>query len=613
MTPSFTGFQRQRTSTRRVRVGDRVARWVVTAGGLLTIAAVLLVCLFLLWVALPLLAGAAIQPAGTAPSTAGKAHLLHQQVDRYRQVAWQLFDDGHVRAFAIRSGELLADASAYDPAQVADAVVHGDTEHGDTLLLARHDGRVATVRIAVTADPVAIEQAPAKARALAEGASLRIDDAVWQRTPGQLRRQGLQVRSGEVLELGTVPVARADFVDGGAGCVIAAVTTDRRLHLHAVSSRHNLITDEDETVMTGGAVPLADIGVVHSELPDRVLLAGAGDNVYLLWNDGRLVRVDARRLEAPVHAETLDILPEHGVRMTACASLLGNGTLLVGDGRGRVRALFRTKPARPAGRDGAQLTLAHEFTAGTAAAVTSIAVSAQSRLLLVGYADGWLRLFHGTSERLMAEVHTPDAAPVLLATLAPMDDGILAVTDQGIASFDLRPGHPEVTLASIALPVWYEGASGPEHVWQATGGNDFEPKFGLWPLVFGTLKATLYCLLFGVPLALLAAIYTSEFLHPRRRAKVKPLLEMMASLPSVVLGFLAAMVFAPLVERHLLTILAAFAAVPLCWLLGAQATQALPQRWRLFAERWRLPLALVTLLLSLLFAEALGRVTQALL
>src|SRR5712671_1540725 len=113
MTPSFTGFQRQRTSTRRVRVGDRVAQWVVTAGGLLTIAAVLLVCLFLLWVALPLLAGASVQAAGTAP-----------------------------------------------------------------------------------ADLLAIEQAPAKAQALAEGASLRIDDAMWQRTPGQLRRQSLQVRSG---------------------------------------------------------------------------------------------------------------------------------------------------------------------------------------------------------------------------------------------------------------------------------------------------------------------------------------------------------------------------------------------------------------------------------
>ena len=51
-------------------------------------------------------------------------------------------------------------------------------------------------------------------------------------------------------------------------------------------------------------------------------------------------------------------------------------------------------------------------------------------------------------------------------------------------------------------------------MWQSSSGtDDFEPKLGLWPLVFGTLKATFYSMLFGVPLALLAAIYTSEFLH----------------------------------------------------------------------------------------------------
>ena len=72
-----------------------------------------------------------------------------------------------------------------------------------------------------------------------------------------------------------------------------------------------------------------------------------------------------------------------------------------------------------------------------------------------------------------------------------------------------------------------------------------EMKLGLWPLIFGTLKATFYSMLFGAPLALLAAVYTSEFLSKRTRSRIKPAVEMMASLPSVVLGFLAALVFAP--------------------------------------------------------------------
>ena len=74
-----------------------------------------------------------------------------------------------------------------------------------------------------------------------------------------------------------------------------------------------------------------------------------------------------------------------------------------------------------------------------------------------------------------------------------------------LAAFGLDPGHAEVSFRTTLLPVWYESAAEPAHVWQSTSGSDdFEPKLGLVPLIFGTLKATFYSLLFSVPLALLA-------------------------------------------------------------------------------------------------------------
>ena len=94
------------------------------------------------------------------------------------------------------------------------------------------------------------------------------------------------------------------------------------------------------------------------------------------------------------------------------------------------------------------------------------------------------------------------------------------------------------------------GTREPAYVWQSTGGtDDFEAKFSLTPLLYGTLKGTFYALLFAVPLALLAALYVSEFMHPAVKAYVKPVVEIMAALPSVVLGFLAGLWLAPLVER----------------------------------------------------------------
>ena len=86
-------------------------------------------------------------------------------------------------------------------------------------------------------------------------------------------------------------------------------------------------------------------------------------------------------------------------------------------------------------------------------------------------------------------------------------------------------------------------------MWQSTGGtDDFESKISLVPLIYGTLKGTFYALLIAVPIALLAALYASQFMHPKLKGIVKPTVEIMAALPSVVLGFLAGLWLAPHVE-----------------------------------------------------------------
>jgi phosphate transport system permease protein len=121
-------------------------------------------------------------------------------------------------------------------------------------------------------------------------------------------------------------------------------------------------------------------------------------------------------------------------------------------------------------------------------------------------------------------------------------------------------------------------------------------------------------MLFGAPLALLAAIYTSEFMHPRWRARVKPTVELMASLPSVVLGFLAGNVLAPIVEDIVPEILTTFVAVPATILLGAFLWQLLPQRRMLLWSRYRLVvIGLAALPLGVVSAWVVGPVVNELL
>ena len=130
---------------------------------------------------------------------------------------------------------------------------------------------------------------------------------------------------------------------------------------------------------------------------------------------------------------------------------------------------------------------------------------------------------------------------------APKADGFLSVDAAGrLSQWALHNPHPEITLESLFGKVWYEGYDQPAYVWQSTGGtDDFEAKFSLTPLIFGTLKGTFYAMLFAVPIALLSALYASQFMHPTLKGVVKPVVEIMAALPSVVLGFIAGLWLAP--------------------------------------------------------------------
>ncbi|MFM7231489.1 MAG: phosphate ABC transporter permease subunit PstC, partial [bacterium] len=78
-------------------------------------------------------------------------------------------------------------------------------------------------------------------------------------------------------------------------------------------------------------------------------------------------------------------------------------------------------------------------------------------------------------------------------------------------------------------------------LWQPVGDV---PKYGLLPLLSGTLKVVLVAMVFAVPLGVLAAVFSAEFAPPRVREVLKPVIEMLAGIPSVVLGFFALMVLA---------------------------------------------------------------------
>jgi phosphate transport system permease protein len=211
---------------------------------------------------------------------------------------------------------------------------------------------------------------------------------------------------------------------------------------------------------------------------------------------------------------------------------------------------------------------------------TAISVSQRDRGFVVGDSLGNVALFNATSGRRLL-IDSWGGNPIKTVAMAPRANGAVAALADGVMARGFNNPHPEISLRTLLLPVWYEGYAAPRHVWQTSGGSEaFEPKFGIWPLLFGTLKATLYAMLISAPLALLAAVYVSQLAPSWLRDAVKPAVELMAAVPSVVVGFLAALWLAPRLELWLFPALVCAAALPLSVAVALLMWRAVPVRLR---------------------------------
>lgn len=179
------------------------------------------------------------------------------------------------------------------------------------------------------------------------------------------------------------------------------------------------------------------------------------------------------------------------------------------------------------------------------------------------------------------------------------------VAREAIPLFTSDEVHKEVTLRQMWFGQQWPGYDAPDHIWQPV--SDI-PKYGVWPLLVGTLKVTFVAMLFGVPLGVGAALYVSQYARPRVREIVKPVVELLAGIPSVVLGFFALMVMASWMqdtfglESRLNAVVAglalSFAIIPVIFTISEEAFGAVPRSYveasvALGAARWQTILRVV--------------------
>jgi len=144
----------------------------------------------------------------------------------------------------------------------------------------------------------------------------------------------------------------------------------------------------------------------------------------------------------------------------------------------------------------------------------------------------------------------------------------------------------EVNLQTLFFPKPLAGAP-PVFSWQPVSEN---PKYALLPLFVGTLKVTIISVVLAIPLAVGAALYTSEFARPSVREVIKPAIEILAGIPSVVVGFFCLMVLAGWLQSafgwtYRLNALTAgiglsLAVIPIVYTVSEDAFTSVPQTYR---------------------------------
>lgn len=582
--PSFTRRAPRRFTRPSVRIGDAVARFVITVGGIGTIAAVMGVCVFLAWVVWPLFlpprelgtATVALKWDGSSPARLG--------VDESRLIGWVVEPAAQLRVFRLSDGHTLVKRPLVAGAEIT--AWSTPSPGSDEFAVGLADGAARVGAIHVLAEDLSADEAAQLANqqpgAGQSAPFVYQEGLIEQLGPRQFRYHHVVVEFADPLDVGQKsPLRVVDLATTIRGTQLAALGDDGSLTVTPIRQRENLLG-----ASSGATAPAVALGYqsLRKDSPRHLLLSGA--NLFAVWSDGELARFDLRP-RSPVLAETVDLLPDETSRVTALAPLVGRGAFAVGDSHGGVKAWFLAKPEGAETLDESKLVAPRDLSAHRQG-VTALAASGRSRLVTAGYADGRLTLFQVTTGQPLLSVDLQDARPITALAIAPKEDALLAATQTGVSMSRVELNHPDATLASLFTPIWYQDYAAPAHVWQSSGGSEAnEPKFGVMPLVFGTAKATFYSMLFAVPIALAAAVYTAEFLPRGSRGRVKPTIELMASLPSVVLGYLAAFVIAPFVARFVPAVLLSFLTLPAVFLLCAYLWQLLPERLGLRLRAYR--------------------------
>ena len=548
-------------------------RYVMALGGISVIIAIVLIAFYLFYVVLPMFKPSHIEQVASYPVPGGTSiGTSYYAMEEQREIGLRVTADANVVFFKSADGSLIhqqflaqdapADISAFSAGDPSQRLLAFGLEDGSALL-ATHEYHVTY---------------PNDVRLILPG----IDWPVGK-MPIQVDEAGIAI---------SIIASQSDEDQ----TTIAALTEDQRLLLMNITEEESFLGDEAEISITKSRIPISG-AITH------LLMDVEHRELYIAAEGGLVSYYDISDKAAPELVQRVQVVnaPE---QITSLSFLSGGISILVGDSAGNITQWF---PVRDQANN-YTLEKIRSF-ASQSAGITSIAPEYFRKGFLAVDDTGYLGIYHSTAHRTVKLERINNNRLTQLA-IAPRANAMLVEDDTGVLQlWKIDNEHPEISWSSIWGKVWYESREQPEYIWQSSSASsDFEPKFSLTPLAYGTLKAAFYAMLFAVPLSIMGAIYTAYFMSAKMSGFIKPTIEIMGALPTVILGFLAGLWFAPFVEQNMPGLVLCVLLLPVSVILAAYCWNRLPDQFRhRVPEGWEAALLLPVIIGAGIISFALSQ------
>ena len=557
---------------RKVTRADRNSRRIITLAGYGIIISIIAILLYLIFQSLPLSFGAKLTLRNLfswSPGVTERTLLIG--IDQYQEVAYKLNENGKIYFSRLSDQKIIqTDSLGLEK---------------DEKILSASKGKLGEEIIAVGTNSGRIITAEIEMQPVFEGNERRVISSVnvldsWQAevdsadVPAHIER--LVYRRNEDL---------SEFW--------AWVNHKQELHLRIYNADDEEYYEHDLT------------NKINESPITQLAMSFNGENLIVGKESGELDWFDMSDFES---IKLKDQWKAYDAPVSSIGYIIGGEALVICSATGDVQVWFPIRT--PANLF--KFTKIHEFEPHKKA-VTQIYPSPRNRDFLTIDTEGSAHLNFSTTSKTQLEFKAAQS-PVQTATFSPKANGIIVIDNQDrMGHYFLENTHPETTLKTLFGKVHYEGYAKPEFVWQSTGGTDeFEPKLSLIPLIFGTLKGTLYAMIFSIPLAILGAIYISQFTPYRLSRVIKPTVEIMAALPSVVIGFLAGLYFSTLFEDNLVRIILFLILLPTILFLGILIWRMVPEKKRMeMPIGWELLFAIPIIFIAFGIASFLAHPVEA--